>query len=115
MKTEVIDARTGDHILADGKRLRLIIKEKIHGLEDAYKALLLRMNNELQTKEEAVTLMVALHTSAALNEKALFFRACVERAAYLETEIKELNTIGQSFMESAVYKITLQDAMRFGV
>lgn len=115
MKMEVIDARAGDHILADGKRLRVIIKEKIHGLEEAYKTLLLRMNNELQSKEEAVTLMVALQASSALNEKALFFKACVDRAAYLEREIKELNTIGQSFMEGAVYKITLQDAVRFGV
>ena len=101
--------------MADGRRLRLLIKEKIHGLEESYKSLLSRMNNELQTKEEAVTLMVALNSDVALNEKALFFKACVERAAYIEQEIKQLNTLGQSFMESAVYKITLQDAVRFGV
>lgn len=115
MKTEIIDARGGDYVLADGRRLRMLLKEKIHGLEESYKNLLLRMNNELQTKEEAVTLMVALNSNISLNEKALFFKACVERAAFLEREIKELNTLGQSFMEGAVYKITIQDAVRFGV
>lgn len=115
MKTEVIDARGGDYVLADGRRLRNLLRERIHGLEESYKALIVRINNEIQSKEEAVTLLVALSSSLPLNEKALFFKACVERAAWIEKEIRELNTLGQSFMEAAVYKITLQDAVRFGV
>jgi hypothetical protein len=115
MKTELIDARGGDYIVAQGKIIRSIIKERIHGLQTSYKSLVERMNNEIQNKEEAVTLMIALHDNIALTEKALFFKACVERSAFLENEIRELNTIGQSFREDALYQLTLKDAVRFGL
>lgn len=115
MKVELIDARNADYIVAQGKILRTLIKERIHGLQTSYKALVERMNNEIQNKEEAVLLMIALRETVGLNEKALFFKACVERAAFLEAEIKDLNTLGQSFREDALYQITLKDAVRFGL
>ncbi len=115
MKVDLIDARGGDYIVAQGKIIRSLIKERIHGLQTSYKALVERMNNEIQNKEEAVLLMIALRENVGLNEKAMFFKACVERAAFLENEIKELNTLGQSFREDALYQITLKDAVRFGL
>lgn len=115
MKVEIIDARGGDYITAQGKALRSLIKERIHGLETSYKLLVDRMNNEIPTKQDAVTLMIALSDNVALNERALFFKACVERAAYFDREIRELNTLGASFRDDAVYQITLKDAIRYGL
>jgi predicted ester cyclase len=115
MKVEIIDARGGDYVTAQGKVLRMLIKERIHGLETSYKQLVERMNNEIPDKADAVTLMIALADNVALNERALFFKACVERAAYFDREIRELNTLGQTFREDAVYMLTVQDAIRYGL
>ncbi|NBU69939.1 MAG: hypothetical protein EBS53_00590 [Bacteroidetes bacterium] len=115
MKVELIDARGGDYITAQGQVLRKLIKQRIQDLETAYRRLVDRMNNEIPDKSDAVTLMIALSDNVALNERALFFKACVERAAYFDREIRELNTLGQSFREDAVYQITLKDAIRYGL
>jgi len=115
MKQEIIDARGGDYITAQGDVLRKLIKERIHGLETSYKQLIERMNNEIPDKADAVTLMIALSDNVSLNERALFFKACVERAAYFDREIRELNTLGQTFRSDAIYRITLSDAVRYGL
>jgi hypothetical protein len=115
-KQEVIDARGGDHVLAEGKTLRSVIRNKIGVYRDQYNALMARMNNELPSKEDAIPLMIALHVNdASVNERVLFFRACVERAAWLDKEIRELNTLAQTFSEGGVYRLNVSDAARFGV
>jgi len=115
MKVETIDARGGDYVIAEGKALRDLIRGKINGIQASYRALLERMNNELSSKEEAVTLMVAMGDSVALNERAMFFKACVDRCAFLEKELRELNTLGSSFQPGCNYRITITDASRFGI
>lgn len=114
MKVEIIDARGGDYMVVDGEKLLLLIRGKINGIHASYKSLLDRMNNELPSKEDAVTLMVALVSPVALNERALFFKACAERCAYFEKELRELNTLGASFAKGSQYRITLEDAVRYG-
>lgn len=113
---EVFDARNREHITAEGSVLRGLLKSRIGALLDAKKALMVRMNNEVSSKEEAVTLIVALHGEASdLNERALFLRACAERAAYLESEISTLNILGTTFQPGREYRISLEDAIRFGL
>ena len=116
MKQEVIDARGGDHVLVQGKILRNLIRGRIGTYRDQYKALMERMNNELPDKAAAIPLMIALYIQDnSVNEQALFFRACIERAVWLDKEIRELNTLGATFTDDVVYRITVDDASRFGV
>lgn len=116
-KVEVIDARGGDHVIAEGKKLRLVIQNRIGTYRDQYSALMQRMLNELPSKEDAIPLMIALHlgNDGSVNERALMFRAFLERATWLDKEIRELNTIGATFTEAGVYRINVSDAARFGV
>lgn len=115
-KNEVIDARGGDHVLAEGKTLRLVIKNRLSTYSDQYAALMTRMNNELPSKEDAIPLMIALFVGdPSVNERALMFKAFLDRAAWLDKEIRELNTLGQTFDPTQVYRITVADAARFGV
>ncbi len=115
-KQEVIDARGGNHVLVDGKVLRDLIRNRIDTYRDQYNALIVRMNNELPSKEDAVTLMIALHVNDhSINERALFFRGFVDKAAWLDKEIRELNTLGQTFTAGVLYQLSVTDAARFGV
>ena len=115
-KPEIIDARGGDHVIVEGKILRNMIKNRIGTYSDQYTALLSRMNNELPSKEDAIPLMVALFVGdPSVNERALMFRAFLDRATFLDKEIRELNTIGQTFDPTQTYRITVADAARFGV
>lgn len=115
-KVEIIDARGGDHVVAEGKKLRAVILNRIGTYRDQYSALMARMNYELPSKEDAIPLMIALHVNdPSINERALMFRGFLERAAWLDKEIRELNTLGQTFSESGVYRISVTDAARFGV
>jgi hypothetical protein len=113
---EIVDARGGDHVIAQGKVLKKVILERIAKYRDAYNAILTRMNNELPSKEAAIPLMVALTVEdTAVNEQTLFFKACIERARWLDAEIRALNTLGQTFVDEVTYRITVKDAARFGV
>lgn len=115
-KIEIIDARGGDHVIATGKVLRGMIMNRIGTYRDQYNSLMERMNNELPSKEAAIPLMIALHVGdGSVNERALMFRAFLDRAAWLDKEIRELNTLGQTFSAEATYRITVADAARFGV
>ncbi len=115
-KVEIIDARGGDHVISTGKILRTMIMNRIGTYRDQYNALMTRMNNELPSKEDAIPLMVALHVSdPSINERALMFRAFLERAAWLDKEIRELNTLGQTFSADQTYRISVADAARYGV
>lgn len=99
-----------------GNVLQGLLKNRISALLQAKKALMARMNNEIVDKDEAVALIVLLRTDAAdLNERALFIKACAERAAFLEKEIEELNTLGQTFKQDREYRISIEDAVRFGL
>ncbi len=115
-KQEVLDARGGDHVVAEGNKLRALIVNRIGVYRDQYNALLTRMMNELPSKEDAIPLMVALHVNdASINERVLMFRGFLERAAWLDREIRSLNTLGQTFSDKALYRITVEDAARFGL
>jgi hypothetical protein len=113
---EIIDARGADHVLVEGKTIRNVIRNRINEYQGQYKKLLERMNYELATKEDAVLIMVAMSVNdRSLTENTMFFRACVDRAAWLDKEIRALNTIAQTFAEGMSYRITVTDAARFGV
>jgi len=116
MKPTVVDTRDNDYIVFKGEYIRGAIRNKLNGLQTAYDALLIRMNNELPSKEEGILLMVALKDNVALNERAMFFAACIERASYLQREIRELSTIGNTFSDATVvYKLTLDQTVRYGL
>jgi len=111
----ILDARGGDHVEAEGQALRDIIRNRVGLYQDQYKALLDRMDLEMPDKKTAVALMVSLAGDASLTANALFFKACIEKAAWLEKEIRALTTLGQSFSPTRVYRITLADAQRMGL
>lgn len=115
-KIEAIDARHGDHVRAPGNVLKQLIRQRIVSLRDAHVALVKRMNLEMPDKETAITLMVTMAGEpSAMNERALFFQACVDRCAFLEKEMAYLNTVGQTFDDHAIYMVTVEDAQRFGL
>lgn len=115
-KVEIIDARGGDHVLVQGAVIQNVIRNRIGILQDKYKALMARMTNELSSKEAAIPLMIAMALDDnSLNENARFFKSCVEQGAWLDKEIRELTTIGQTFMKDGSYRITIADAARYGV
>ena len=115
-KIEVIDARGNDHVVASGEKLQKLLRAKVVEYRQQYEGLMTRMNNELPSKEAAIPLMIALHLSdASVNERTLMFRALIERACWLDKEIRQLTTLGSTFAATSVYKITVADAERFGV
>lgn len=116
MKTpEIIDARGGDYVTAQGDALRTLIKNRIAALQDDYRRLLDRIDYEIADKKDAVGLLIALAGGGDINERAMFFKACLDKAARIEKEIRELNTLGASFRKDAIYRITIKDAERFGL
>lgn len=116
MKEQPIqDARGGDHVLAEGAVLKKLIRGTVGKYQDQHKAILDRMDNEMPDKKSAVALMVSLRTKDALTAQALFFQACIEKAAWLDEEIRSLTTLGQTFVDSAMYRITVADARRMGL
>lgn len=115
MKEEVIDARGGDHVVAQGSTIRSLIRNTVGKYQDQYKAILDRMDHEMPDKKTAVALMVSLQSGRDLTANALFFKGCIEKAAWLDAEISALNTLGQTFEAGRVYRITLADAQRMGL
>lgn len=112
----VIDARNGDYVLIKGQTIRSLLKNKISALQNDLARLLERLNNEIPDKKDAVAIMVSLAGDPSLlNERALFFKACIERVAFLEKEIRELLALGHTFAPETTYKITVADAVRFGL
>lgn len=115
-KTEIVDARGGENVLTDGTKLRNLLRGRIKSYQEQYDQLLNRMNNELPTKEAAVTLMIALEVNdSTVNAQVLFFQACIAKAAWLDKEIRQLTTIGQALQDGVAYMITIQDAARYGL
>lgn len=114
-ETPIVDARGGDHVIAEGSVLRNLIRNTVGKYQDQHKAILDRMDNELPDKKSAVTLMVSLQTKDSLNAQALFFQACIEKAAWLDEEIRSLTTLAQTFVESSLYRVTVADARRMGL
>lgn len=115
-KLEVIDARNNDHMLADGAKLKALIVNRIGTYQDQYQAILKRMLTELPSREEAVSLMVALQVNDnSLNERALMFKAFIDRAVWLDNEIRALTVWGSTFSSGQVYRITVDQAARLGV
>ena len=112
---DVIDARGGDYISTTGAILTNLIRNKLNMLESTLATLMKRMENEMTTKEEAISLMIAIADELPLNEKALFLKACVDRCSFLQKEHRELRVLGQSFDPKCVYKINVADAVRFGL
>ncbi|NJL54168.1 hypothetical protein HC928_02630 [bacterium] len=116
-KIDPIDARDGRHVVVLGRVLRKFIRERMSQLERDYQAILSRLNNEIPDKEDAVSLMVLLVAAddRGLNERAMFARACAQRAAFIMTELSELATLGNTYEENESYVITTQDAIRYGI
>lgn len=116
MKKEIVDARNGDYVIVTGEIIRKLLKDRISGLQSDLTRLLGRLNNEIPDKADAVGLMVSLAGDPRLlNERALFFKASLERAAFLEKEIRELLALGHTFSPGVTYRITVDDAVRYGL
>lgn len=115
MKEEIIDARGSDHVIASGSTIRNLIRNTVGKYQDQYKAILDRMDNEMPDKKTAVALMVSLQSGRGLTANALFFKGCIEKAAWLDAEISALNTLGQTFQDGRTYRITMTDAQRMGL
>lgn len=115
-KESIIDARGGDSVIIAGDKLRMIIRARIKAYQEEHEALLKRMNNELPDKETAITLMVALAVNdTTVKAQVLFFKACIDRAAFLDREIRALNTLGQTYADSQIYMVTVADCARYGL
>jgi hypothetical protein len=116
-KLEIVDARGEDYVVFPGKLLRNLMRNKIGILNDELTRLMSRMNNEIPTKEAAVALMVTVAGDMkGANEAALFMKASIERALYLEGEIKALNVLAQCFYDDETpYHITVAQAQRYGL
>ncbi len=113
---EIHDARNGDHVITTGENLRQFIAARVKVLQEQYEQLLARMNNELPNKEDAVSLMVALQVADhTVNDRALMFKAFIERAAWLDKEIRALTTLGISYSKGETYRLNVEDLKRFGV
>lgn len=115
-KIEIVDARNGDHFVVDGTKLRNLLIDKIGLYQAQYKQLLNRMLLELPDKESAIPLMVALHVGDhSINERALMFSAFLDRATWLDGEIRALTTVLASYRDGVTYRIDITQAARYGV
>lgn len=81
---------------------------------DALRAML-SLDNETDPIGKAVGLMVTLEEGIHLSASALAAQAQIQRAATLTREIRELKCIAANLHDSEVYKITLEEAQRYGL
>lgn len=63
----------------------------------------------------AATLLVALKTNEGLKGQALVAQAWVDRAAFLTKEVVDLKCIAKNIDHSAQYRVSLDDAKRYGL
>jgi len=106
MKAEIVDTTKGDYCVLPGEKIKQNIKHKTNALQIALDKLLSRMALEMPDTKTAIALMVTLHGTRALNEQALFFKACIERAAELETQLAELNVFATTLVDNVNYRIS---------
>lgn len=109
---EIVDTR-GDYVVIDGKRFKLNLKQKLSNLTAAYEAVVKRMKLEMPSIDAALALLVTLEINDNLNENALFFKSCIQRAAFLEKEIAAVNLIAATLVDEKMYLLSAADVKRF--
>lgn len=112
----IVDATQGDYVIAQGEILKGLIKRQIIALQERYERVNIRIAESIPDPRGVTALLIALRIADhSVNENTAVIRSLVDTAAWLDNEIRELNTIGQTFDPSSTYRITVKDARRFGL
>jgi hypothetical protein len=103
--------------IKQGIELQTAVYEKVSALKQSLAAAINKINTIIGTKDEAVTLMVALVNpdKDALNQEGLAVQALVVYANSLMREIESLSRVAKNLRGEYLYKLTTADAKRYGL
>jgi len=107
------------YLVASGEHIKACIFARIQNeIKQAYQANLNLLQEQIETKEEAIALMVSIYDNVStqhLSGKALFMKHALTKSSYLVNEIQFLEMFADNLASAAIYKITIEDAKRFGL
>jgi len=118
-----VPTTTPDNIFVTGERLHKAVVQRVTRLEDlrnhivseAAELLALACGAEEDVLEKAVELMVALKDGHGLGAQALTVQAYIERCAQINKELRELSRFGNTIQHRFNYRLSWDEAERFGL
>lgn len=85
------------------------------GCLDEISTLLTQAAQEADVSKAAASLVVTLVANRNLTGKALVIKALVDRTVFLQIEEQELTCVGKNLIDTAFYKLTVPEALRYGL
>lgn len=118
MATHIEDMVSGQYIYVRGQTLAKAIQDHIKGsLTPTLQQLLDAVSSALETKDDAIAILVALNTGmgADLNATAMAIKAQLDKINKVSHHIERLSVIVQYVQPETGYRIAVDEASYYGL
>ena len=110
-------------LFVQGRALKKALYERVQHLTRLRDSLFTQIAEKLRTAaddetlviEKTAALLVLLEDGFGLSAYALEVEAFVHRASEVVKEIREFTTLARTLMDDAIYEISPEDAIRYGL
>tara|TARA_R100001244_G_scaffold36778_2_gene33633 strand:- start:8975 stop:9328 length:354 start_codon:yes stop_codon:yes gene_type:complete len=115
-KVHVEDISVDVSFLRTGADIQKAIYAHVkNSLDPALQELTDGLSATLQNADHAVAFLIAVTDGYGLSSKALAVKSVCDKASQLTKQIRDLSCVAKNIMPEVVYRVSLEDAQRFGL